>query len=713
MKKSYIAGICLTAAALIAVPALSGRAEEQVTVNFDGSTVTTNDSDRVKISRDDGAADISVMFQEAGTYVLEGKSDAASITVKKNAGDVTLILNGVSIHSEDGAVIATKSGTNVTVTAAAGTKNSLSDTDRGGEKPKSAINASADLTLNGTGSLNVTANNKNGIKSDTNVTIDGLNLDVTSADHGIVADNELTVKSGDITVVSGGDAMRSSPDEITEDTAGNVVICDGTFDLTAAGDGIQADADLTVQDGTFHVVTNGGHTTTLASDSDSCKGLKAAEKLMILDGTFDMDTADDAFHSNNYCYLTKGSLTISTGDDVVHADTSLLVGEENGSDDDLYIKVNSCYEGLEAGTVYIYSGNIDVTSTDDGINAAGGSGSGGTQPGGDGFRPGGGVPGGGPGGNGGGQMPGSGTSSSDYSIQIMGGNIWVNAEGDGLDSNGDLMITGGNLVVLGAASNGSTSDNSALDYDGTGRISGATILAAGSAQMAQTPSISGQSYVSVRQQVNKGKYINITAGGETVFSVLTPKQVNHVFFTSPDLSGGASVSSADQPGTTAAVAPTDKTGSSVKEPKTRESETETKATETKATETDAKQSAGETKTPQTESTDTADKTTNSGSTTENTTKLKTTRITAVRKKKKTVTIKWKKVSGASGYEVLYSKKKASGYKKLTTAKAQKVTVKTGKKLKKGKTWYLKVRAYKVVNSTKVYSKVSKAKRVKL
>lgn len=371
MRKSYIAGICLTAAALAAVPALSGQAEEQVTVNFDGSTVTTNDSDRVKISQADGESDISVTIQESGTYVLEGKSDAASVTVKKNAGDVTLVLNGVSIHSVDGAAIATKSGTDVTLTAAAGTENSLSDTDRSGEKPKSAVNASEDLTLNGTGSLKITANNKNGIKSDTNVTIDGLDLDVTSADHGIAADNELTVKSGDITVVSGGDAMRSSPDEITEDTAGNVVIYDGTFDLTAVGDGIQADADLTVQDGTFHVVTNGGHTTTLASDADSCKGLKAAEKLMILDGTFDMDTADDAFHSNNYCYLTKGSLTISTGDDAAHADTSLLVGEENCSDDDLYIKVNSCYEGLEAGTVYIYSGNIDVTSTDDGVNAAG------------------------------------------------------------------------------------------------------------------------------------------------------------------------------------------------------------------------------------------------------------------------------------------------------------------------------------------------------
>lgn len=58
MRKSYIAGICLTAAALVAVPALSGQAEEQVTVNFDGSTVTTNDSDRVKISQADGESDI-------------------------------------------------------------------------------------------------------------------------------------------------------------------------------------------------------------------------------------------------------------------------------------------------------------------------------------------------------------------------------------------------------------------------------------------------------------------------------------------------------------------------------------------------------------------------------------------------------------------------------------------------------------------------------
>lgn len=224
---------------------------------------------------------------------------------------------------------------------------------------------------------------------------------------------------------------------------------------------------------------------------------------------------------------------------------------------------------------------------------------------------GGGFPGGGPGGNGGSQMPNPGTSSSDYSIQIMGGNIWVDAEGDGLDSNGDLTITGGNLVVFGAASNGSSADNSALDYDGTGTISGAT------------------------------------------------------------------VSSADQP----------ETGESETDAKEPESQSSTKETNGVQETQQSSQKAEQVK-------------------------PKKTKITAIQKKNGKITIKWKKVSGASGYEVWYSAKKKSGYKKLTVKKVQKVTVKTGKKLKKGKTWYLKVRSYKVTGGTKVYSKWSEVKKVK-
>lgn len=246
---------------------------------------------------------------------------------------------------------------------------------------------------------------------------------------------------------------------------------------------------------------------------------------------------------------------------------------------------------------------------------------------------------------------------------------------------------------------GSSADNSALDYDGTGTISGATILAAGSAQMAQTPGISGQGYVSVRQQVSKGKYINIVSGNETVFSVLTPKQVNHVIYTSPELASGVTVSSADQP-------ETGESETDAKEPETGESETDKKDPETGESETKAPESQSSTK-----ETNGVQETQQSSQKAEQV-KPKKTKITAIQKKNGKITIKWKKVSGASGYEVWYSAKKKSGYKKLTVKKVQKVTVKTGKKLKKGKNWYLKVRSYKVTGGTKVYSKWSEVKKVK-
>lgn len=93
----------------------------------------------------------------------------------------------------------------------------------------------------------------------------------------------------------------------------------------------------------------------------SAKGLKAAGNLTVTGGSLTLDTADDAIHADNYAWLVGGTFVISTGDDVAHANTSLIVGGASGAD--VSITVNACYEGLEAGTVYIYSGTIKITAS--------------------------------------------------------------------------------------------------------------------------------------------------------------------------------------------------------------------------------------------------------------------------------------------------------------------------------------------------------------
>jgi hypothetical protein len=183
-------------------------------------------------------------------------------------------------------------------------------------------------------------------------------------------------------------------------------------------------------------------------EDTSAKGLKSDGTLTVNGGSFTLDCADDAFHAANVT-LAAGTCTLSSGDDGVHADEAQAVGvqdAENGPD----ITIAASYEGLEGATVTLYSGSGSIAASDDGINAANGD---------------------------------LGNNYS-FTMDIYGGNWYVNADGDALDSNGDINFYGGVTEFYGAANNG----NSALDYDGSCTYDGATFLAVGTIGMAQTPS---------------------------------------------------------------------------------------------------------------------------------------------------------------------------------------------------------------------------------
>jgi hypothetical protein len=129
-------------------------------------------------------------------------------------------------------------------------------------------------------------------------------------------------------------------------------------------------------------------------------------------------------------------------------------------------------EGIESGLITINGGDIALTSSDDGINISFDDDAGTAAPGGQ------------PGGPGGFGPGGPTTYTGDHYLYIHGGNILVMADGDGIDSNGAIEMTGGVVIVHGPTMNG----NSALDYDGVFNISGGFLAAAGSAGMAQAPS---------------------------------------------------------------------------------------------------------------------------------------------------------------------------------------------------------------------------------
>lgn len=568
----------ITAATAVTVTTAAAASEPD-----DGTlTLTFSDSGIVSSSSTATGYTISgttLTISAAGEYVVTGACSEGNIVVKKGTTGVKLTLQDLTLACSTTAPLACNKTTEVTLTVS-GTVTLTDNEDPANETSSDATVADAfegaaikaksgaTLTITGDGTLNaIGAGCKNGIKggAEAAITVDmGGTLIITAANNGLAADGSVMVKSGTLHITAGNEGIKSEPDttdtasagtitisggSITIDAASDgiqgangVTITGGTFEINADNDGIQSNADLTIMGGTFRITTLTGYAdTSFNGNTMSCKGLKASASdddtedasntITITGGTFTLNTADDAIHSDGYIVITGGTFDIYSGDDGIHADTSLTLGSEDGLDRDPCITVNYSYEGLEAGNVYIYGGKYYVRATDDGVNAAGGS-SNGSDPGAGGgnhFNP-----GGGPGGS-----PGS-SSSVDYAINIYGGSIYVNADGDGLDSNGALNITGGSVEVWAQTSGG---DNDALDCDGALNVgSGATVFAAGSTSGADYRAISSKAKT---VSVSKGSVVTVKSGGTTIYQTTAPKAVGYVYYSgasSYTVSTGSSMS---------------------------------------------------------------------------------------------------------------------------------------------------------------------------
>ena len=412
-----------------------------------------------------------VSITAAGTYVFSGDCDNGSITVKKGVTGVTIVLNGLTLTNDDSAAITLNKTAEASLIAAAGTTNTVADTEGSNDENAAVkVKSGAALAIGGTGTLTVDGNAKNGIKgaADAVITVAEVKLNINAANDGLSCDDELNITGGTLSITAGGDAVKASPD--TGDTEnpdttslGNVTISGGTLTLNATEDGIQADGDLTISGGTFHVKTNGGNTTALTDDSASCKGFKAGKTLTVTGGTLTVDSADDALHANTDVTISGGTLTLATGDDGVHADNDLVIGTKGASSTSTpRINITASYEGLEGTTVTVYSGDIDVVASDDGANAANST---------------------------------LGERSDKYAISIAGGDLYIDAGSDGLDSNNDINITGGKVEVYGA----DAMMDAAIDYDGTFTLSGGTLFGAG-----MEPSAGTQAYIAVGETSPSG-----------------------------------------------------------------------------------------------------------------------------------------------------------------------------------------------------------------
>ena len=320
------------------------------------------------------------------------------------------------------------------------------------------------------------------------------------------AENSLTV-SGDYVQTDDNnvDAVIFAKCDLTLNGIGSLTVKDTT------GHGIVSKDDLVVTGGTYTI-----------DSQDHC--LNGKDSVRIADGTFSLSCDEDGIHAGNddqqdgYVYIEGGDINISVGDDAIHAEGLLII---TGGD----IDVSKSYEGVEGYKILVTGGNIDVISSDDGFNAAGGSSSGSDDnKGGFGDGP----------GKGGVDMD----ADSDAYILITGGTININADGDGIDSNGGIGITGGSVYVLGPSDNG----NGAMDYGICAAITGGEVVAVGGSGMAQgfgDESTQCSALVNFDEWVDAGETITLTdSDGKEVFSYKVDKKFNSVVISTSDMKQG-------------------------------------------------------------------------------------------------------------------------------------------------------------------------------
>lgn len=444
-----------------------------------------------------------------GVYVLTGELDG-SILVDAGDGDkVQLVLQDAAVRSADGPAIRILSADKVFLTVPEGSAASLSDSEaytlpEGEDEPNACLYSKADLTLNGAGSLTVTGNYRHAVNSKDDLIITCGALNVTAVEDGLRGKDGVGIDAGEISVTCGGDGVHSSGDGVQAATilqlrggsvslttgggAGEAAAVTDSFDDFGKGGGKnwfgtlpEAPADGTLpedttggekpdraMDGTVPDMPEGGAMPNMpadgaftrggakpdgfaqqgAADADStegttsAKGLKSDGSLLVTGGALQADCADDALHAAGDIRILGGELTLSTGDDGVHADGAVSI--EAGT-----LTVSQSYEGIEGTTVEISGGQVDVTSSDDGLNAASGTAMG---------------------------ME----AEQGVSITLSGGSVHIDAGGDGIDSNGALTVSGGTIVVDGPTNSG----NGALDYGSSAVITGGSVAAMGAQQMA-------------------------------------------------------------------------------------------------------------------------------------------------------------------------------------------------------------------------------------
>ena len=501
----------------------SYKASEAVKITLNKTTATVSGSG-VKA---DGS---TITITEEGVYIVSGTLEDGQIIVDASDSDkVQIVLDGVHINCETNAAIYVREADKVFITLAENSSNTLGGgneyTQIDDNTVDGVIFSKSDLVCNGTGSLTIEADYKHGIVSKDDLVITGGTYKIAAADNGITAKDQLKILDGSFDIDAANSAVKAKNADNAE--LGNIYIAGGIFTIEAEQDGFHATGSIVVDDGTitvnsgddgFHAeldtVIHGG--TILVEKSN--EGLEG-KRVVVNGGDITINASDDGINATNSGddganAINPGANDAGSGDDDSNAASS---------NDDSSAAVNSGDDGSISGAADGKEPSQMPPDTENGSDM---------QPSQD-FDPGnapsdGDVPQmmqGGPGGGG----------NSELYIKITGGTLTVSADGDGLDSNGGLLVTGGTTIVYGPTSDG----DSALDYDGSAIVSGGILAAIGSAGMTESfDEASTQPVVTYYCTETQSADTTITltdSDGSALFTVTPEKAYASIVLTCPEM----------------------------------------------------------------------------------------------------------------------------------------------------------------------------------
>lgn len=415
------------------------------------------------LSIDGNGASVSdniITITKAGTYIVSGSNEVRIVVDLIAKGDVKIVLRDAELTYSSGPAILISEASSTNIIIDEGTTSSITVTSEDSEEGDGAIKSHDDLIILGTGTLNITSGG-DGIHGNDTLTIQGTTLNIQAEDDGLDVNDLITINQATINITT-QDGASESTNTMQEMPQGNM----GNFDPTqnegmmplSSEDGTQMSSPS--GDSTMEPPTNDStqmtppdmntettESSTSEDDEQKAKGIKCDGDITITDSTITVNSSDDAIHTNSNFTTTSSSLTLSATDDAIHADETLTI--HSGE-----INIDMCYEGLEALYIVINDGTINITASDDAINAS---------------NP---------------ESTSNDMISDGSKLTINDGTIMIDAEGDGIDSNGDVEINGGITTVYGPTNGG----NGALDYVSEFNVNGGELIAGGSAGMAVMPS---------------------------------------------------------------------------------------------------------------------------------------------------------------------------------------------------------------------------------